>query len=130
MSLFSLLLMFVALGGMMFFMNRSQRKQQNERQALLDSMKVGDKIVTIGGLHGVISEINNEERTIFIDCEGIILEFDRAAIKTAKPATIVSNDSDVTTVETHEEIAAESEVEVETTTTTAAETSEENETKE
>lgn len=128
MSLFSLLLMFVALGGMMFFMNRSQRKQQNERQALLDSMKVGDNIVTIGGLHGVINEINNEDRTIFIDCEGIILEFDRAAIKTVKPATTVFNDASVTTVETHEEVQEDSVVEE--TTVSTDEASEENETKE
>lgn len=121
----TLLLTFVALGGMMFFMTRSQKKQQNERQALLDSMKVGDKIVTIGGLHGVINEINNEDLTIFIDCEGIILEFDRAAIKTVKPATV---DSDVTTVEKHEEVKEETVVEVAKASTD--ETSEENDTKE
>ncbi|MTD37507.1 preprotein translocase subunit YajC [Erwinia sp. CPCC 100877] len=83
----SFILPLILLGGMMFFMTRSQKKQQNERQTLLDSMKIGDGVVTIGGLHGVISEIDNEKRTIFIDCEGIVLEFDRSAIKSVKPST-------------------------------------------
>ncbi|EOH93265.1 preprotein translocase, YajC subunit [Enterococcus haemoperoxidus ATCC BAA-382] len=117
----SFILPLILLAGMMFFMTRSQKKQQNERQTLLDAMKVGDEVVTIGGLHGVISEIDSEKRTVLIDCEGIILEFDRAAIKTVKPGTVVTNDSDVTVVETEETI-----VEEPTVTTT----SENNETKE
>lgn len=103
----SFILPLILLAGMMFFMTRSQKKQQNERQSLLDSMKVGDEVITIGGLHGVISEIDNDKKTIFIDCEGIILEFDRAAIKTAKPGTVVATDEDVTVVETTEEVIEE-----------------------
>ncbi|MEI5994658.1 preprotein translocase subunit YajC [Candidatus Enterococcus mansonii] len=118
----SFILPLILLAGMMFFMTRSQKKQQNERQTLLDAMKVGDEVVTIGGLHGVISEIDNEKRTVLIDCEGIILEFDRAAIKTVKPGTVVANDSDVTVVETKEESVVEEPA--------ATETSENDETKE
>ncbi|MFD1900540.1 preprotein translocase subunit YajC [Enterococcus termitis] len=103
----SFILPLILLGGMMFFMTRSQKKQQNERQTLLDAMKVGDEVVTIGGLHGVISEIDSSKKTVFIDCEGIVLEFDRAAIKTVKPGTAVVNDSDVTVVETKEETVIE-----------------------
>nr|WP_324254750.1 MULTISPECIES: preprotein translocase subunit YajC [unclassified Enterococcus] len=84
---FTMILTLVVLGGMMFFMTRSQKKQQKERQILLNSMKVGDKVVTIGGLHGVVSEIDSVNKTVFIDCEGIILEFDHSAIRTVKPNT-------------------------------------------
>ncbi|MCA5012316.1 MULTISPECIES: preprotein translocase subunit YajC [unclassified Enterococcus] len=118
----SFILPLILLGGMMFFMTRSQKKQQNERQTLLDAMKVGDEVVTIGGLHGVISEFDSEKRTVLIDCEGIVLEFDRAAIKTVKPGTTVVNDSDVTVVEAKEETVVE-----EPTTT---ETSDNDDTKE
>lgn len=110
----SFILPLILLAGMMFFMTRSQKKQQNERQSLLDAMKVGDDIVTIGGLHGVISEIDSEKRTVLIDCEGIILEFDRAAIKTVKPGTVVVNDDDVTVVETTEETVVEEPTVIET----------------
>lgn len=84
---FSMIFMVVILGGMMIYMTRTQKKQQNQRQALLDSMKIGDSVVTIGGLHGVISDFDDTKKTILIDCEGIVLEFDRAAIKTVTPAT-------------------------------------------
>ncbi|MBO0423720.1 preprotein translocase subunit YajC [Enterococcus plantarum] len=118
----SFILPLILLAGMMFFMTRSQKKQQNERQTLLDAMKVGDEVVTIGGLHGVISELDADKKTVLIDCEGIILEFDRAAIKTVKPGTVVANDNDVTVVETKEETVVEE--------PTVTETSENNETKE
>ena len=91
-----MLVMFIALLAMWFFMSRSQKKQQQERQKQLNAMKTGDSVVTIGGLHGVLSEIN--EKTVLIDCEGIVLEFDRAAIRTVTPGTAVTNDSAVTSV--------------------------------
>lgn len=118
----SFILPLILLAGMMFFMTRSQKKQQNERQTLLDATKVGDEVVTIGGLHGVISEIDNDKKTILIDCEGIILEFDRAAIKTVKPGIVVTTDNDVTVVEAKEETIVEK--------TTATDTFENSETKE
>lgn len=118
-----MLVMFVALLAMWYFMSRSQKKQQQERQNLLDSMKSGDEVVTIGGLHGVVSEIDNEKRTVVIDCEGIFLEYDRAAIKTVKPGTVVTNDSTVNTVEKTEPKVAET-VEVKEETTETVETPE------
>ena len=48
--------MLILFGGMMFFMSRSQKKQQQQREELLNSMKPGSKVVTIGGLHGVIAD--------------------------------------------------------------------------
>lgn len=90
----SMIFMVVVFGGMMFFMSRSQKKQQSQRQELLDSMKTGDEIVTIGGLHGVVSDFDQAKKTVLIDCEGIILEFDRAAIKTVKTSTIVAETKD------------------------------------
>ncbi len=118
-----MLVMFVALLAMWYFMSRSQKKQQQERQNLLDSMKSGDEVVTIGGLHGVVSEIDNEKRTVVIDCEGIFLEYDRAAIKTVKPGTVVTNDSTVNTVEKTEPKVAET-VEVKEEDTETVETPE------
>lgn len=94
-----MLVMFVALLGMWFFMSRTQKKQQQERQNLLDSMKTGDEVVTIGGLHGVVSEIDETNRTVVLDCEGIFLEYDRAAIKTVKPGTGAMTSTPIAPVE-------------------------------
>ena len=51
-----------------------QEFQRFFQRQLLDSMKPGDSVVTIGGLHGVVSEIDNDKRTVVLDCEGIFLE--------------------------------------------------------
>lgn len=91
-----MLIMFVVLLTMWYFMSRSQKKQQQERQKLLNSLKSGDEVVTIGGLHGVVSEINDEKRTVVLDCEGIFLEYDRVAIKIVKPGTVTESETTVT----------------------------------
>lgn len=94
----SYIIMLVVIVAMMFFMQRSQKKQQNKRQEVLDNMKSGNEVVTIGGLHGIISEIDEVNKTVTLDCEGIFLEFDRASIRTVKPSsvetTVAQNDAD------------------------------------
>lgn len=94
------LIMFVGLGAAFWFMSRSTKKQQQERQNTLNAMKPGDGVVTIGGLHGVLSEVNEAEKTVTIDCEGVYLVFDKAAIKTVKPGVMTTNDDTVTSVTT------------------------------
>lgn len=44
-------------GVFWFFLIRPQRKQQKEHDEMLDNLKVGDKIVTIGGLKAKIIKI-------------------------------------------------------------------------
>ena len=52
---------------MWFFMIRPQRKQQKELQAFRDSLKKGDKVVTIGGIYGTVCEIKEESVLIEVD---------------------------------------------------------------
>ena len=70
----------VILGGAFWFFGRKQRQRAKEIQAQRDAMKIGDKVVTIGGLHGVIDYIDTVNKTVDLDCEGVILTFERAAI--------------------------------------------------
>ena len=51
-----------------FFMIRPQRKKEKEAQSFRASLQKGDKIVTIGGLHGKIVE--TQETTFTIETEG------------------------------------------------------------
>lgn len=60
-----LILIFVV---MWFFMIRPQRKQQKELEKFRNSLKRGDKVVTIGGIYGVIDEI--KERQVIIKVDG------------------------------------------------------------
>ena len=52
---------------MWFFMIRPQKKQQKELQNFRDSLKRGDKVVTIGGIYGTVSEIKEESVLIEVD---------------------------------------------------------------
>jgi preprotein translocase subunit YajC len=51
-----------------FFMIRPQRKREKDAQAFRASIQKGDKIVTIGGVHGKIVEV--QEKTFTIETEG------------------------------------------------------------
>ena len=44
-----------------FLLIRPQQKQLKERQKMLDGSKVGDKILTVGGIIGTISSINDDK---------------------------------------------------------------------
>lgn len=115
----STLFMLLVLGGMLFFMTRTQKKQQEQRETTLNSMKPGSAVVTIGGLHGVISEIDKAKNTVTLDCDGIYLEFDRASIRTVNPPGGVTTSSAdaVTTTDTVDEKIDVQPVEVKETVT-------------
>ena len=52
---------------MWLFMIRPQRKQQKELQNFRDSLKKGDKVVTIGGIYGTVCEIKENNVLIEVD---------------------------------------------------------------
>ncbi len=51
-----------------FFMIRPQLKKTKEQKKFRENIKVGDKIVTIGGIHGKISDV--QDTTFMITVEG------------------------------------------------------------
>src|SRR5215475_1423335 len=63
---------------MYFMMIRPQQRQRREREAMLGALKRGDRVVTTGGLHGTITNLN--ETTVVIRCDQVKLEFDRSAV--------------------------------------------------
>ena len=52
--------------GMIWFSSRQRKKQEKEMNDKLSSLKVGDKIETIGRIYGTIVSVNEEENTIII----------------------------------------------------------------
>ena len=50
------------LGIMYFLMIRPQAKRQKEKQKMLGDLKKGDRVVTIGGLHGIIGGFKGKEK--------------------------------------------------------------------
>ena len=56
-----ILWMVVIFGVMYFLMIRPQKKEQKRLQAMLNSMEVGDSIVTTSGFYGVIIDMTEED---------------------------------------------------------------------
>lgn len=52
---------------MWFFMIRPQRKQQKELDNFRNSLKNGDKVVTIGGIYGTVSEVKDTYVLLEVD---------------------------------------------------------------
>ncbi|MFA6259973.1 MAG: preprotein translocase subunit YajC [Bacteroidia bacterium] len=61
-----------------FFMIYPQMKKNKEQKKFRESIGKGDKIVTIGGIHGKILEMNDV--TLIIESEGTRLKIDRTSI--------------------------------------------------
>ena len=65
---------------MWFFMIRPQRKQQKELQKFRDSLKKGDKVVTIGGIYGTVVELKDKSVLIEVD-KDVKIRVDRNALQ-------------------------------------------------
>lgn len=96
--------MMVVFGGLLFFMQRQQRKQQAKRQEQMAGLAKGTEIVTIGGLYGVIDEIDREANKMVLDVDGVYLTFELTALKAVVTAPAAA---EVATQETLVETVAE-----------------------
>lgn len=64
-----------------FFIIRPQNKKQKETEKMIAALKKGDKVVTIGGIHGVVSSTKEQTVIVKVD-DGAKIEFNRTAIAT------------------------------------------------
>ena len=73
-----------------FFLIRPQNKKQKETEKMIAALKKGDKVVTIGGIHWVISSTKEKTVVVKVD-DNTKIEFNRTAIATVvtdKPADV------------------------------------------
>lgn len=84
-SLISTLIMFGAIFLIFYFMIiRPQQKRAKEKANLLANLEKGDKVVTNGGIYGVISGL--EEKTALLQVsDNVKIKIDRSAITTVLP---------------------------------------------
>jgi len=62
-----------------FFMIRPQLKKAKDQKKFRENLKVGDRIVTIGGIHAKIAEL--QETTLIIIVEGgVRLKIEKSAV--------------------------------------------------
>jgi preprotein translocase subunit YajC len=62
-----------------FLIIRPQNKKQKETQRMLSALKKGDKVVTIGGIHGTIASIDGTDVIVKVD-DNTKIKFLRSAI--------------------------------------------------
>ena len=63
-----------------FFMIRPQQKRQKAQRGFLDQIKKGDNVITIGGIHGKIHEIDNDVIILEVDTRGSKITISKSAI--------------------------------------------------
>jgi preprotein translocase subunit YajC len=63
-----------------FLLIRPQQKQQKSVREMQNSLQKGDKIVTIGGLHGILDSIDENKIVVKVG-DGTRLTFDRKSIR-------------------------------------------------
>ena len=70
---------------MYFLLIRPQQKKQKEHQQLVASVKTGDKVITAGGIHGIVANV--KETTFLVKvADNVKIEFDRSAITSVTKA--------------------------------------------
>ncbi len=115
-------LLIVVIAVFYFLSNKKRKKQEQDAQDLINAVKPGNKVKTIGGICGIVVEVDNEENTFVLETGTELsgksyIKFDRQAIyqtdavvekKEDKPAeeSVGNAESDATPVTDGEESVA------------------------
>jgi len=79
-GIWGLILPFVLMFAVFYFLLiRPQQKKQKQRNLMLSQLKKGDKVTTIGGLHGTIVELTDDKVVLKVN-DVTKLTFDRSAV--------------------------------------------------
>lgn len=83
----SMILMLVVMFAIMyFFMIRPQQKKQKEIRNFQNSLKVGQKIVTGGGVHGEVKKVELAEPLVEVEvAKGVVIKVEKSYIFAAAP---------------------------------------------
>ena len=81
MSMLPLVLMFVVL---YFVMIRPQMKKQKDAKAMIDAIAKGDEVVTVGGMLGKVTKINENSLSVEVS-NGVEVQIQRNAVVQVLP---------------------------------------------
>ena len=71
--------MLIIVAAVFIMMFRSQKKQQQQRQQLMDGMKVGDSVISAGGIYGKIAVVKKDSFILEI-ANGVRIEIAKAGV--------------------------------------------------
>ncbi|MCY0900558.1 MAG: preprotein translocase subunit YajC [Firmicutes bacterium] len=66
-----------------FLLIRPQQRRSKERNAMMASIGMGDHVVTIGGIHGTVSELRDSTVVLKV-ADGTKVEFERSAVNSIR----------------------------------------------
>ena len=75
-----MIVMLVGLFAIVYFLIRPQNKKQKEIQKFRNALEVGQDVITIGGIHGTIKRIEDNDIITLSVSTGVEIKFDRSAI--------------------------------------------------
>ena len=73
---------------------RPQRQRQQKHQSLLSSVEPGDEILTVGGLYGIVQEIDDEDDLVVEVAEGIHVRIARRALAAVVKPEVADEDDE------------------------------------
>ncbi len=83
MSIFIILAMFVLLYALLI---RPQRQKQRAQQDMLSKVAPGDEVLTVGGIYGIVQELDDDDDLVVEIAEGIHVRMARRAVASVIPA--------------------------------------------
>lgn len=79
-SPYSMIIMLVLMGVVFyFFMIKPQQKRQKELAEFRDKLQKGDKVMTVGGIHGIVAEITDTTIIISI-AQGVDIAVEKSCV--------------------------------------------------
>ncbi len=64
-----------------FLLIRPQQKKEKERKQMINEIKEGDKVLTVGGIYGIVSGIKDDNTIILKIANNTKVEFARSSIQ-------------------------------------------------
>lgn len=86
-GMYTIIMLVVMVGIMYFLMIRPESKRKKEAEAMRNSLKVGDEIVTIGGITGKVVQIKDDKFVVESGADQVRIEFAKWALSTNESAS-------------------------------------------
>jgi preprotein translocase subunit YajC len=82
-------MMMIVMVAFIWMNARSQKKRDQERKSMLDTLKKGDRILFSGGILGTVEATRDKTMAVRL-CEGVKIEIARSAVN-----TVLAKDEDI-----------------------------------
>ena len=91
-GMYTIIMLAVMIGIMYFLIIRPESKRKKEAEAMRSSLKVGDEIITIGGITGKVVQVKDDKFVIETGADQVRIEFAKWAISTNDTAAAAAKE--------------------------------------